>query len=679
MRVLVFLLIVISTGCATAPTRHALKSAPQNCVEFCHDYALGLVDVGSARQAGPIFDIAEKHFEDTSRPDIPQKEWQRVAMRVELALGRAATARANGGDIHPPLIAAVKAFSELLDLQAPRVWDWIALDFLRDADILRFDREWDAIKVDPGARFVLRQFLLVQRGSAPDLLLIKERADHVKGLNQLVALSYILTKSGDFRTVIAQGVNERLFEELKVAEIPAQQVVLEMQLTSNFVYWATPEHRDSVRWIMQKATELEVRGWFMPVTAITDVSDRCEVIKPYYKTLLGAVRNDLEALDLLMGCIIRWGSTFVHLRRMAQVGLDDSRTVNWKMFAGWEGFNGLELEVEGIGWEQLLTGEPPEFKTQQLNGLPWEDLLRLRLANTNADFRAELGRFSRFPFWHFWVARFLIATGDSAERAHVFAAFEDHSSTRVWEALTTGSINEQNCGEVLDTAFFEARRGGIRAVFPLLNLAPDCKWAQSRIREVFVTPDEQAEFAPLGRFKGCSAEQLKTEKPNSNEVVWCDVLHRRVKMPATNLEMSEYRAERDTAVHALISLNQIAEARRVFESYDHVTRYDFSTDQLLRVYEGKSIDIPGLRFSTLWGQEFSDEEIVPTLWSAGRHAEACDVLAAMTSAHPWISHPGNVDCPATNAAYKELWGFDPPWTLPQDEVLAFLRQAPETK
>jgi len=678
MKSMIALLFLMFAGCASAPTRHTLRTAPQVCEEFCHDYALGLVDLGSAGQAGLVFDIAEKHFQDTSRSDIPKKDWERAAMRVELALGRAASARVTGGDIRTPLVAAVKAFSELLEMQSPELWNWIALDFLRDADILRFDREWDALNVDPGARFVLRQFLLVQRDAAPDLLLIKERANSVKGLNQLVALSFILSNSGDARTLIAQNVNERLFDELKTADVSSQHVVLEMELTENFVYWATFEHQESVRWILQKATETGVRNYFMPVTSFADVSERCDVVKPYYKTLLARVRNDLVALDLVMGCISRWGAAQEITQRMNQLGPQDVRTDDWNGFLyGQTG--GAELSIAESRSTQLLKGQVPVHESPQVNGLPWDRLYRLRHAQTINEFDTEWRGFTSFPWWRLWFGHYAKAIEEASENHSVLDDYGDGRLKDMWQATTLGVFEEPYCNWVLEAAFFEARRGGVRAVFPLLKLAPSCVSAQSAIREVFVTGEHHLELAPENRLNQCSAEKLKRYDPNSNTVVWCDVITHRVKRRAIELEAADNRNYRDTAVHALIALENYQEARALFETYGIVQRNDYITDQLLRIHEGKTIDIPGIRFSSIWGETFPHQEIVPALWATGRHQEACEVLTALTTVRPWVAHPGNVDCPATNAAYKERRGFDPPWTLPQDEILAFLRQAPETK
>ncbi len=679
MKSIVALFFLMFAGCASAPARYTLNTAPQSCTDFCHDYALGLVDLGAAGQAGPVFDIAENHFKDTSRPDIPKKDWERAAMRVEFALGRAATARVVGGDFHKPLIAAVEAFSELLEMNSPEVWNWIALDFLRDADILRFDREWDAITVDPGVRFVLRQFLLVQREASPDLLLIKERANSVNGVNQLVALAYILSNSGNSRTLIAQEVNERLFHELKRADVATQQVVLEMDFTANFVYWATPAYQDSVRWIIQKATELEVRGYFMPVTAFADVSERCEVIKPYYLTLLARVRNDLEALDQLMGCVMRWGGDVEILTRMTQIGPEDERTVDWRLVLTGRHPGHRELGGKGKAWTRLLNGLPLKFETPQINGLPWEELYQLRHARTSLEFESALERFSVFPRWYFLLAHYSLAKAPE-RNPQVLNALSDIVAGDLWKVMLGGPFNQHgDCRGVFAAVFFEARQHGIRSAYRFLNLAPNCASSQSGIREKFVTPDHHAVLAPLGRFRNCSDEKLKSKNPKSGSVVRCDVLNHRVKTRARELETTDSRADRATSVRALIALGQIAEARRVFNTYDHVTLGDFSMDQLLRVHENKGIDIAGIRFVSLWGESYAQQEIVPVLWATGRHEDACEVLTALTTVRPWITHPGKVDCPATNAAYKELWGFDPPWTLPQDEVLDFLRQAPETK
>ncbi len=678
MKSMIALLFLTFAGCASAPTRHTLDAAPQACEEFCHDYALGLVDLGAAGQAGPVFDIAEKHFIETARPDIPKKDWERAAMRVELALGRAATARVLGEDIQKPLISAVNAFSELLALEAPKVWNWIALDFLREADILRFDREWDGLNVDPGARFVLRQFLLVQRGAAPDLLLIKKRAETVKGVNQLVALAYILSKSGDVRTVIAQGVNERLFDELKTADVASQQVVLEMALTADFVNWATPQYQDSVRWIMQKATELEVRGDFMPVTAFADISERCEVIKPYYKTLVARVRNDIGALDLVLGCLIRWGGYAEIMNRMNQLDPSDARTHQWTMLAVGYREPALTLLETDDPWTLLLNGNTPKFATPQMNGFPWDELVQLRQARTSADFASALLRFVKYPNWFFWRSPYLIVNANESVKSRLFNDLNGLDKTSGWQVLNGGSFDQSGyCNEASLAAFAEAQRTGIKSALSFLNLPPKCEWQQAWLRNSFIAAKYREELASA--LENCSDEALKPKGPKSNKGIWCDVVLHRVRDRAQALEESKIRYERDTAVHVLIALKNFTEARRIFETYNRVGLHDYMTDQLLRAHEGKALDISLIRFVSFIVQTFPEQGIVPALWAAGRHEEACEVLTVLTTVRPWVAHPGEVDCPATNAAYKERWGFDPPWTLPQDEILAFLRQAPETK
>jgi len=67
------------------------------------------------------------------------------------------------------------------------------------------------------------------------------------------------------------------------------------------------------------------------------------------------VRNDLVALDLVMGCISRWGAAQEITQRMNQLGPQDVRTDDWNGFLyGQTG--GAELSIAESRSTQLLKG-----------------------------------------------------------------------------------------------------------------------------------------------------------------------------------------------------------------------------------------------------------------------------------------------------------------------------------
>lgn len=611
---LMWVVLAVLAGCATAPETKTKEI--QDCEVFCAELGVGMVELGEAASAGEVLARAAEHLQGEDRADVPRAAWERHAALLEVRLAQAAHARVMGGDVAGALGAAVDALDVLVRDAAPAAWDYLSLSFLSAADRLAFERVWNEVPRDRVKTVMLAQLIRVDTGLAVDRAMVAEQVEKVDDLGLLLFFSEMLSRSGDDRTLVAMRVHQKIVPRIQELTDEQGRQLARLRWVGSYIRWSPPSERATIDRLVA-LQESELTGPSIPIEAYPDREELCAWLGKRPFPLVTRLKStvDFEALNVAFYCAAK-GGNFRELSELSSRFPDEEATAMW-------GFWAPMVLRRDSPFVALLLGQPVE---ESRSWVPWEQLRTLRSTDLKK-VDAMLAMDDRHLF--------SIASYRKIRLSERAPEHGKTSTSAMWRGIQ--KIEE------LDAA---------------LKPLPGhwfYLWKTSFLPGYWASPE-------------CD----KVGKTSDRNVLRaCEVEAGRVTEIDPVLAASADPHERDTAAWMAIRMGNLAEARRIFDTYGVSSANSYLTMQVLEALSGGAVDADGVALAALvwFGNRWAAGEVVRALRSKGRLDEACQVLGAVTQYFPWPMHP-EMSCPEVEAAYEAFWGFRAPWTMDSNVAAA---------